>query len=70
MFKGFTDTETFTQVPNSFFRELLKEIDDLAEMKVTLYLFWRISHMESSFRCLSRIDIVGGQNVHGGNLFR
>jgi DNA replication protein len=58
MFKGFTDNETFTQIPNSFFRELLKEIDDLAEMKVTLYLLWRISHMESSFRCLSRIDIA------------
>ena len=58
MFKGFTDSETFTQIPNSFFRELLKEIDDLAEMKVTLYLLWRISHMESSFRCLSQIDIA------------
>jgi DnaD/phage-associated family protein len=65
-FKGFTDTETFTQVPNSFFRELLKDIDDLAEMKVTLYLLWRISHMESSFRCLSRIDIEEDKSLMGG----
>jgi len=57
-FKGFTDTETFTQVPNSFFRELLREIDDLAELKVTLYVLWRITHMESSFRNLCRSEIM------------
>ena len=58
MFKGFTDSESFTQIPNSFFRTLLKEIDDLAEMKVTLYFLWRIKHMESNFRCLNRMDII------------
>jgi DNA replication protein len=57
-FKGFTDAETFTQVPESFFRRLLPEIDNLDELRVTLYLLWRIYHMESSFRCLSRNDIV------------
>jgi DnaD/phage-associated family protein len=56
-FKGFTDAETFTQVPESFFRRLLPEIESLDELKVTLYLLWRIYHMESSFRCLSRVDI-------------
>jgi DNA replication protein len=57
-FKGFTDSETFTQVPDSFFRELLREIDDLTELKMTLYLLWRITHMESQFRCLCRSEIV------------
>ncbi len=57
MFKGFTDCETFTQVPDSFFRELLREIDDLDELKVTLYILWRIEHMESQFRCLCRSEI-------------
>jgi len=57
-FKGFTDSETFTQVPDSFFHELLREIDDLAELKVTLYVLWRITHMESSFRNLCRSEIV------------
>jgi DNA replication protein len=57
VFKGFTDSETFTQVPDSFFRELLTSIDDLAELQVTLYLLWRITHMESQFRCLCRSEI-------------
>jgi DnaD/phage-associated family protein len=57
-FKGFTDSETFTQVPDSFFRELLAGIDDLAELKVTLYVLWRITHMESSFRNLCRSEIA------------
>ena len=57
-FKGFTDSETFTQVPDSFFRELLPGIDDPAELKVTLYLLWRLTHMESRFRCLCRSEIA------------
>jgi DNA replication protein len=57
-FKGFTDSETFTPVPDSLFRDLLKEIDDLAELKVTLYLLWRITRMESQFRCLCRSEII------------
>jgi DnaD/phage-associated family protein len=55
-FKGFTDSETFSVLPNSFFHRLLKQIDDLAELKVTLYLIWRIEHMEGPFRVLSKMD--------------
>ena len=55
-FKGFTDSETFSQLPDSFFHQLLKQIDDAAELKVTLYLLWRVQHMEGPFRALSRMD--------------
>ena len=55
-FKGFTDSETFTQVPNGFFRQLLKQIEDAAELKVTLYFLWRIEHMDGPFRALSESD--------------
>jgi DNA replication protein len=55
-FKGFTDSETFTQVPDSLFHQLLKEIDDAAELKVTLYFLWRVEHMDSPFRALSKMD--------------
>jgi DnaD/phage-associated family protein len=58
MFKGFSDSETFTQVPDSLFRQLLDEIDDLDELKVTLYFLWRIEHMESKFRYLCRSEIA------------
>jgi len=57
-FKGFTDTETFTQLPDTFFHHLLKEIDHAAELKVTLYLIWRVEHMESPFRALSKMDFT------------
>ena len=36
-FKGFNDSESFTQLPDTFFQKLLPEIDDPAELKVTLF---------------------------------
>ena len=55
-FKGFTDSESFTQLPDTFFRQLLNEIDDAPELKVTLYLLWRVEHMEGPFRALQESD--------------
>ena len=37
-FAGFPDRMQYTPVPNLFFSSLIGEIDDLAELKVTLYL--------------------------------
>jgi len=54
-FPGFTSSETFTQVPDSFIH-LVKEIDDIAELKVTLYAIWRIEHIEGHFRALCETD--------------
>lgn len=55
-FKGFTDSETFTQLPNTFFHQLLNRIEDAAELKVTLYFLWRMQHMDGPFRALSDSD--------------
>ena len=55
-FKGFTDSETFTQLPDSFFHHLLKEIKDADELKVTAYFLWRIEHMDGPFRSLCETD--------------
>ena len=57
-FQGFTGSETFTQVPDSFFLKLLNEIDDLAELKVTLYALWRITHMEGGAHFLCRTEFA------------
>jgi DNA replication protein len=54
-FSGFTSSETFTQIPDSFIH-LLKGIDDSAELKVTLYAIWRIEHIEGHFRALCETD--------------
>lgn len=55
-FKGFSDSETFTQIPDSFFQRLLKDIEDMEELKVTLYFLWRVEQMEGPFRALTRLD--------------
>ena len=55
-FKGFTDSESFTQLPDTFFHQLLHEIDDAAELKVTLYFLWRVQHMEGPFHALREPD--------------
>ena len=54
-FNGFTSSETFTQVPDSFIR-MMDEIEDVAELKVTLYAIWRIEHIEGNFRALREND--------------
>jgi len=54
-FNGFASSETFTQFPDSLFH-LLKEIEDVAELKVTLYAIWRIEHIEGNFRALCEKD--------------
>jgi len=58
-FKGFTDSETFTQLPDGFFHHLLKEIKDADELKVTAYFLWRVEHMEGPFRALCETDFDG-----------
>jgi DNA replication protein len=55
-FKGFSESESFTQVPEVFFQKLLGEIEDPAELKVTLYALWRIAHIEGAFHALCQTD--------------
>ena len=55
-FKGFTDSESFTQLPDTFFQKMLAEIENPAELKVTLFFLWRVQHMEGPFRALRQAD--------------
>ena len=41
-FSGFPAKSNFTPIPNIFFSEVLPQIDDLAELKVTLHIFWTL----------------------------
>jgi DnaD/phage-associated family protein len=56
-FKGFGDQETFTRVPDAFFRQLLSAIDDLDELRVTLYTIWLVEHAEGAVRPLREADL-------------
>ena len=55
-FKGFTDSESFTQLPDTFFQQLLHQIDDAAELKVGLYILWRVQHLDGSVPALREGD--------------
>jgi len=64
-FDGFSSSETFIQVPDALFR-LLGEIDDLDELKVTLYVLWRIEHTEGAFRQICRSEIIADPDFMRG----
>src|SRR5215207_1221800 len=55
-FKGFTDSESFTQLPDTFFHQLLPKIDTAEELKVTLDFLWRAEHTDGTFRALREVD--------------
>jgi DnaD/phage-associated family protein len=58
-FHGFRDEKTgHISLPLAFFTDLLPGIDDLAELKLTLYVFWRLERVEGSFRYLRKADIA------------
>jgi DNA replication protein len=60
-FKGFTDSESFTELPDTFFHQLLKQIENAEELKVTLYFLWRVQHMDGPFRALREEDFDAGE---------
>jgi len=48
-FNGFSfEKEKLTQIPASFFTQILPALNDLASLKIALYAFWWISQQESN----------------------
>jgi len=66
-FVGFPDGKLrLTPIPNLFFSDLLPIIDDLSEMKVTLYAFWALAQKEGPVRYLRLVDFFNdGQFMKG-----
>lgn len=52
-----------TRIPNTFFTDLLPEIDHLGELKVTLYAFWFLEHLEGAIRYISYEDFAGDRRL-------
>jgi DnaD/phage-associated family protein len=46
------------RLPSQFFTELLGAIDDLDELKVTLYAFWALQHQEGEARYLLKREML------------
>ena len=59
-FGGFSGKEGFSSLPNEFFRELLAEIDNLDELRVTLYALWLVVNMEGAAHPLWEGDFLEG----------
>lgn len=50
LFSGFPDGKlVVTPLPNLFFSELLPAIEDLAELKVTLHIFWQMAQSQVAY---------------------
>lgn len=66
-FSGFPDGKLrLTQVPNLFFSDLLPIIDNLDEMKVTLYAFWALNQKEGRVRYLRLADFLNDREFMKG----
>lgn len=58
-FAGFPDGKLNTTViPSLFFSDLLPIIDNLAELKVTIYAFWALAQREGKVRFLRLTDFL------------
>jgi len=66
-FTGFPPGKTrLTPLPAAFFSELLPQIDDLSELKVTLYAFWLLDRMEGEFRFFRASDLTEDERLLEG----
>ena len=66
-FSGFPAGKVhFTPLPNLFFSELLPAIDDLAELKVTLHIFWLLHQKKGYPRYVSRRELEADGVLRGG----
>lgn len=53
-FTGFpTGKNPYVPIPEVFFTQILPEIEDSAELKVTLHIFWRLAKRQAELRCIS-----------------
>jgi len=58
IFGGFRGGKVpLTPLPEQFFTELLPQVDDLAELKVTLYCFWLLGRKKGKQRFLTRREL-------------
>lgn len=57
-FTGFPAGKTrFTPLPDLFFTALLPAIDDLAELKLTLYMFWSLNRQRGYPRYMTQAEL-------------
>ncbi len=62
-FKGFPPRTQFTPIPNLFFSNLLSQISDIAELKITLYIFWVLYRKRGYPRFITYRELAGSTGL-------
>ena len=58
-FPGFPEEITNQiRIPEQFFRQILLDIENLSELKLTLFIFWRLERMEGPFHYIRFTDLL------------
>lgn len=66
-FAGFpAGKQALVRVPNAFFTELLPAIDDLVELKVTLYCLWLLNHKQGDLRYTRLEELAADERFMAG----
>jgi DNA replication protein len=66
-FPGFPEGKLrLTSIPNLFFSDLLPIMDNIAELKVTLYAFWALTQKEGKVRYLRLADFLTDREFMNG----
>ncbi len=58
MFKGFPAQSRLVRIPEAFFQEILPSIDDIHELKVTLYTLWYLERLEQPVKYITKSDFL------------
>ncbi len=62
-FSGFPNKMQFTPLPNFFFSALLPQIDDIAELKITLHIFWALYRKRGYPRLVTYGELSGNKSL-------
>jgi DNA replication protein len=66
-FSGFSPGKVHSvSIPESAFTELIPIIDDLAELKLTLHVLWRLGRQRGKVRYLRRADLISDHVLLSG----
>lgn len=64
-FNGFSQRDHQVRIPATFFSELLPIIDDLDELKITVYALWALQQKDrDEFRYLRHADFTAPEVIH------
>lgn len=65
-FNGFPARAAFTPIPKLFFSSLLPQIDNIAELKVTLHIFWAAYSKKGYLRFVTYRELLADKSLMKG----